>query len=381
MTGWSVQYASTGTGSGAVFGTPARFTILSGTIQPGQYYLSRRLKCGRRARNARARRGRHGAGQRRYLGGIAIGSSGGQVALVNNSASLSGACPLTNCAIVDFVGWNTSIPATRAPARSLYQQYDVGFPHLLLRGHGRQTPPISVGHDPGGSLAAPHNSASPIAPHNHCAARGSVRVRRGHGHVQGYCRWSVPELSGAGQERERLDNVTTGTGGNHGRTRRRAAAGDNGTQYRVVVSNDYGPSATSDPAAVVIDPATTMTNRSRINQIYGRRPTGLCIKRLHRLYNKGTSAVDVTDGQCSTLRLRHGLEQQDRPAGLFSPALLSDSGGATNDCDGQPCGVPLPVRPTRLGQSTCLRPPVSWRWSRIRCDWRTAHADRRLSRG
>ncbi len=89
VTGWSVQYASSA-------GTSWTSTELSGTIQPGKYFLIQQAA---------------GAGGTVDLptpdatGNIAMGGSGGKVALVNNNTALSGACPT---GVVDFVGFGTS---------------------------------------------------------------------------------------------------------------------------------------------------------------------------------------------------------------------------------------------------------------------------------
>jgi predicted extracellular nuclease len=86
VTGWSVQYASSA-------GTTWQVTTLSGTIQPGQYYLVRQAQ---------------GAGGTVPLpapdaaGTIAMSATAGKVALVGSSSALSGSCP---AGIVDFVGF------------------------------------------------------------------------------------------------------------------------------------------------------------------------------------------------------------------------------------------------------------------------------------
>ncbi len=98
ITGWSVQYASaTGT-------TWTYRTNLSGTIQPGKYYLVQEAQ---------------GTGGTVFLpspdavGTIAMGGTAGKVALVNNTTFLTGACPAgvstgTAAGIVDFVGFGTT---------------------------------------------------------------------------------------------------------------------------------------------------------------------------------------------------------------------------------------------------------------------------------
>jgi predicted extracellular nuclease len=90
VTGWSVQYASSA-------GTTWQITNLSGTIQPGQYYLVQEAA---------------GAGGTANLptpdatGGIAMSATGAKVALVNSTTGLTGTgCPFS-ASVVDFVGYD-----------------------------------------------------------------------------------------------------------------------------------------------------------------------------------------------------------------------------------------------------------------------------------
>lgn len=91
VTGWTVQYASAA-------GSSWDSTVLSGTIQPGRYYLVQEFQ---------------GAGGIENLpapdatGGINLNATTGKVALVNNSTLLIGTCP-AGSQIVDFVGYGSS---------------------------------------------------------------------------------------------------------------------------------------------------------------------------------------------------------------------------------------------------------------------------------
>jgi len=92
VTGWTVQYAATG-------GTTwTNSTALTGTIQPGHYYLIQEAQ---------------GAGGTVNLptpdatGTIAMAAGAGKVALVNSGVALSGTgCPFA-ASVVDFVGYGT----------------------------------------------------------------------------------------------------------------------------------------------------------------------------------------------------------------------------------------------------------------------------------
>ena len=107
ITGWSVQYASaTGT-------SWANKQMLAGTIAPGQYYLI-----------SLASGGAVGAflPEPNVDGGINMSATAGKVALVENGDELSGACPLPNAHVMDFVGYGSTATcregATNAPAGS-----------------------------------------------------------------------------------------------------------------------------------------------------------------------------------------------------------------------------------------------------------------------
>ena len=92
VTGWSVQYSSaTGNSWGNGFGN----TALVGTIAPGEYYLV-----------ALASGGSAGAAlpEANVVGVTNMSASTGKVALVDNSTSLNGNCPL-GASVVDFVGF------------------------------------------------------------------------------------------------------------------------------------------------------------------------------------------------------------------------------------------------------------------------------------
>ena len=90
LTGWSVQYAST---TGAF--SSSLLTALSGTIQPGHYYLIQEASGGSVGSLLPASDA---------SGIINMSASAGKVALVNSTIALSGNCP-TGGGIVDFLGF------------------------------------------------------------------------------------------------------------------------------------------------------------------------------------------------------------------------------------------------------------------------------------
>ena len=89
INGWTVQYAS-------ATGSSWSKTALTGTIQPGQYYLIQESQ---------------GAGGTLDLpapdatGTIFMSATAAKVALANNSGTLSGTCPKSAAGVVDFVGY------------------------------------------------------------------------------------------------------------------------------------------------------------------------------------------------------------------------------------------------------------------------------------
>jgi hypothetical protein len=91
VTGWTVQYAS-------ATGTSWQQTSLSGTIEPGAYYL---------VQQAQGAGGTVDLPTPNAIGTIAMSATAGKVALVNNGTALSGTCP-TGSAIVDFVGYGST---------------------------------------------------------------------------------------------------------------------------------------------------------------------------------------------------------------------------------------------------------------------------------
>jgi len=90
VTGWSVQYASSG-------GTTWQVTSLSGIVQPGQFYL---------IQEAQGNGGTVNLPTPDAAGTIAMSATAGKVALVSSTTALTGGCP-TGGAIVDFVGYGT----------------------------------------------------------------------------------------------------------------------------------------------------------------------------------------------------------------------------------------------------------------------------------
>jgi uncharacterized protein (TIGR03437 family) len=102
VSGWTVQYASASGGSW-------KRTPLSGSIQPGQYYLVQE---------------KQGSGGTTALptpdafGGLALSASSGKVALVSNSSLLSGTSP-SGSHVVDFAGYGTANHSEHHPAGKL----------------------------------------------------------------------------------------------------------------------------------------------------------------------------------------------------------------------------------------------------------------------
>jgi uncharacterized protein len=105
IAGWSVQYAAAG-------GTAWQLTLLSGTMQPGQYYLVQESSGGSNGTNLPSAD---------RVGNISMSGTAGKVALVSNSVALLGDCPIPETAIIDFVGYGTTASCAeggRAPTHT-----------------------------------------------------------------------------------------------------------------------------------------------------------------------------------------------------------------------------------------------------------------------
>ena len=141
LTGWSVQY-------GSATGSTWSPTPLSGTIQPGQYYLVQEAP---------------GAGGSVNLptpdatGSIAMGATAGKVILANVATPLSGSCP-SGAAVVDLVGYGTTAncfedgAATAAPSNTT----------AVLRAEIGCTDSDSNASDFAVVASSPRNTASPL---------------------------------------------------------------------------------------------------------------------------------------------------------------------------------------------------------------------------
>lgn len=94
LTGWSVQYAAAG-------GTAWTVTPLSGTIQPGGYYL---------VQQAAGAGGTEDLPTPDAIGSAAMSATAGKVVLANVTTAVVGACP-TDGTVVDRVGFGTNTTA------------------------------------------------------------------------------------------------------------------------------------------------------------------------------------------------------------------------------------------------------------------------------
>ena len=141
INGWSVQYAGS-------TGTSWQSVALSGTVQPGQYYL---VGLGSNANGITAIPTPDASGT------IQISSTVGKIALVSSSTALSGACPSSG--IVDLVGYgsgtNCSETAT-SPSPSTTT--------AIYRAANGCTDTDNNANDFAAAAAVPRNSATAAAP-------------------------------------------------------------------------------------------------------------------------------------------------------------------------------------------------------------------------
>ena len=93
LDGWSVQYA-------AATGTTWQTTALSGTLPAGKYYLVQEATTSANGVNPLPAPDKTGT--------INMSATGAKVALSNSATALSGNCPTSGAAVVDFVGYGTT---------------------------------------------------------------------------------------------------------------------------------------------------------------------------------------------------------------------------------------------------------------------------------
>ncbi|WP_255987396.1 carbohydrate-binding protein [Chitinolyticbacter albus] len=105
LDGWSVQYASSS-------GTSWQRTHLTGTLQPGQYYLVQQA--------VGANTGATPLPTPDAIGTIAMSASAGKVALVKSTTALAcGSACSTDANVADFIGFGSASDAETAPITAL----------------------------------------------------------------------------------------------------------------------------------------------------------------------------------------------------------------------------------------------------------------------
>jgi uncharacterized protein len=139
VSGWSVQYASS-------TGTTWQATNLSGTIQPGHYFL---------IQEALGAGGTLNLPAPEATGSLAMASGAGKVALVSSTTVLSGSCPVAS-ALVDLVGYGGANCSEGSPTPVLSNTTAA----LRLVGGCTETDSNSADFGAPGS-PMPRNSASP----------------------------------------------------------------------------------------------------------------------------------------------------------------------------------------------------------------------------
>lgn len=138
ITGWTIQYASAS-------GSSWDRTTLTGTIQPGQYYL---------VEESRGTAGTQALPTADAIGGIAMSATSGKVALVRNAVILVGTSPI-NAEIVDFVGYGQVNYSLGQPAPLLTNTT------AAIRRNGGCTNTANNASDFTAGSPTPHNRLSP----------------------------------------------------------------------------------------------------------------------------------------------------------------------------------------------------------------------------
>ena len=103
LAGYSVQYASS-------TGTSWQVTSLTGSLQPGQYYL---------IQEAAGTGGTMNLPTADATGSINMSATTGKVALVSSTTALTGACPTSDPALVDLIGFGAANCSFSSPTAAL----------------------------------------------------------------------------------------------------------------------------------------------------------------------------------------------------------------------------------------------------------------------
>jgi len=141
VNGWSVQYAGT-------TGTTWQVTTLSGTLQPGQYFL---------VGLGSGTGGVSGIPTPDANGSTSISATVGKLALVNSTNALSGACP--SGGVVDLVGYGAGTNCSETAVTPTLSATTAAF-----RAGGGCTDTDNNSADFAIAAPVPRNSASPLAP-------------------------------------------------------------------------------------------------------------------------------------------------------------------------------------------------------------------------
>jgi uncharacterized protein len=149
LAGWSVQYAS-------ATGTSWQTTSVTGTLQPGQYYL---------IQQAAGSGGTTALPTPDATGSIAMSATAGKVALVSSTTALTGACP-SGSPVVNLVGFGSTASCfegtgpTPAPSNT----------NAVARAGAGCTDTKNNAADFAAGAPTPRNTASPLNP---CGATGA----------------------------------------------------------------------------------------------------------------------------------------------------------------------------------------------------------------
>ena len=150
LTGWSVQYGSSG-------GTTWAATILSGTLAVGQYYL---------VQEAVGSGGTTNLPTPDATGTIAMSATAGKVALVNSTALLSGACPIVSpTTVVEMVGYGAANCAEGTATAVL-----TNTAAAVRKDFGRQDTNNNLSDFTTSTGPSPRNTASPFVQPNNVLA-------------------------------------------------------------------------------------------------------------------------------------------------------------------------------------------------------------------
>jgi predicted extracellular nuclease len=346
LTGWSVQYAS-------ATGSSWQVTPLSGTLQPGQYYLIQQAQ---------------GAGGTTPLptpdatGTIAMSATNGKVALVEATTALTGTCPTAG--VIDFVGYGSTANCSESSAPTPPLSNTTAA-HRVFQGC------VDTGHNANDFFVAepdPRNTASPFT---ECAAVAVSQVYGGggnsgadytHDFIELFNRgaapvdltgWSVQYASATGSSWQVTPLSGTLQPGQYYLIQQAQGAGGTTPLPTPDATGTIAMSATNGKVALV-EATTALTGTcptAGVIDFVGFGSTANCFE--------GSGPTPTLNNSTAALRVEAGCQDTDDNAAdfeLVSPPTPRNTANPLTDCTEEPpppvlvCNAPPEISPISMVQ-------------------------------